>query len=87
MYLRSPGIRFALNNVKEFSFLFFEGFFVKNPSNSLKTFVNFATMLQNDEKVFEGLRETFFKKFPYIKFLYLTPTSKRDQSIDTASLP
>jgi len=26
----------------------FERFFVKNPSNSLKTFTHFATLLQND---------------------------------------
>ena len=28
----------------------FERFFVKNPSNSLKTFIHFATLLQNNEK-------------------------------------
>ena len=50
--------------------LYFERFFVKDPSNSLKSRAEamhlsyFATLLQNYEKVFEGLRETFFKKFP-----------------------
>ena len=50
---------------------YFERFFVKNPSNSLKTFRYFATMLQNDKgaglcPAFEGLREAFFKNFPFI---------------------
>ena len=44
----------------------FERSFVKNPSNSLKTFRYFATLLQNDRRAeplpaFEGLREAFFK--------------------------
>ena len=47
-----------------------EGSFVKDLSNSLKTFHYFATLLQNDRGgraaalLFEGLREAFFKKFP-----------------------
>ena len=43
----------------------FERSFVKALSNSLKNFPFFATALQNNEKIFEGLREAFSKKFPY----------------------
>ena len=43
----------------------FERFFAKDLSSSLKTFINFVTLLQNNEKFFEGLREAFLKKFPF----------------------
>ena len=39
-----------------------ERFFVKNPSNSLKTFI-FLQYCCKRVKLFEGLREAFFKKF------------------------
>ncbi len=47
----------------------FERFFVKDLSNSLKTFCSFATLSQKD-KSFEGLKETFFKKFPYNRSMF-----------------
>ena len=54
-----------------FEYAKLERSFVKDPSNSLKSRAealhpsHFAALLQNYKKVFEGLRETFFKKFPY----------------------
>ena len=42
----------------------FERFFEKNPSKSLKPFIHFATVLQNNEKFLRVYKGTFFKKFP-----------------------
>gem|GEM_PF-3651176 len=51
----------------------FERFFVKNPSNTLKTFALFATPLQK-KKIFEDLGEVLQKRSPkYVKICSENP--------------